>query len=575
MAFFNDDYLYQLKDNNRIEDVMSSYAVLKKSGRNNYVCLCPFHSEKTPSCHVNAAEQYFHCFGCDTGGNVITFIMKAENLDFTEAVRFLAQRAGMSVPEDGGNSEKTKLKMRIYEANREAARFYNRILTKEPAGEKGRYYLSERQLRPETVIKYGLGYAPDEWSMLTDHLLSKGFTEYEITAADLARRSQRDTLYDFFRDRLIFPIIDLRGNVIAFGGRIIDGEGPKYLNSADTPVFKKSRHLFSLNFAKNSAEKRIILAEGYMDVISLNQAGFDNAVASLGTALTPEQVREINKYAKEVILSYDSDEAGQKATMRALNLFGETGMTVKILRMEGAKDPDEYIKKYGETRFRMLLDRSDGAVNFELERLAQGLDTNTDEGKVEYLKRCSKLFAGIASPVEREYYIMRLAEKQNVPADAIRAQIKSILKKAEKREKSEEWDNARNMTLRASDPAMRKDPGKFRAEQLLLVYLYKNPGDFGKVSAKLSPEDFSSVQNREIYEGMKKLSDEGRDIYNLQSVVSVECMGRLMTLMSKNEQIDFNPRVCGDYIEKIKRKRHGGEETPDLAAIAARKKKGR
>ncbi|MBQ5330646.1 MAG: DNA primase [Oscillospiraceae bacterium] len=575
MAFFNDDFIYQLKDNNRIEDVMSSYAVLKKSGRSNFVCLCPFHSEKTPSCNINVANQYFHCFGCDTGGDVITFIMKAENLDYVEAVRFLAQRAGMTVPEDGGDSEKAKLRMRIYEANREAARFYNRILTKERAGEKGRYYLNDRQLEPRTVIKYGLGYAPDEWTMLTDHLLSKGFSEFEITSADLARRGRNDSLYDFFRDRLIFPIIDLRGNVIAFGGRTIDGNGPKYLNSADTPVFKKSRHLFSLNFAKNSSDRRIILAEGYMDVISLNQAGFDNAVASLGTALTPEQVREINKYASEVILSYDSDEAGQKATMRALNLFGETGITTKILRIDGAKDPDEYIKKYGAQRFRMLLDRSDGAVNFELERLAQGLDMTSDEGKVEYLKRCAKLLSGLTSPIERDYYISRLAERQEVSAEAIKAQIEGIRKRAERREKNEEWNRAREMSLRAKDPAQRKDPGKFRAEQQLIVSLYKDPGELKTVAGRISPEDISSEKYRQIYEGMKRLYDEGGDLNNLQAVLSVELMSELTSALYKNEQIELTPKVREELIERIKSKRTGTGEIPDLAAIAARKKKGR
>ncbi|MBR4224777.1 MAG: DNA primase, partial [Oscillospiraceae bacterium] len=392
------EFIEQLKSACRIEDVMGSSLALKRSSR-DYVCLCPFHSEKSPSCHINTAGQYFHCFGCGAGGDVITFVMRYEDLPYMEAIRSLAQRAGMTVPENDANDDTAKLRQRILEINRAAAKFFNATLTKDPKGEKGRLYFASRQLTPQTITRYGLGYAPDEWRYLTDHLKSLGYTEREIELSDLARRSRKGDLYDCFRDRAIFPIIDLRGNVIAFGGRIIDGEGPKYLNSSDTPVFKKSRNLFSLNIAKKTNAKQLILCEGYMDVITLVQAGFENAVATLGTALTSEQARLMKNYADEVIISYDSDTAGQTAAMRAINLLSEAGLRTKVLKIDGAKDPDEYIKSHGAAGFRHIVERSEGAVNFELKRCEEGLDITSDTGRVEYLKRASAVIATIASSV--------------------------------------------------------------------------------------------------------------------------------------------------------------------------------
>ncbi len=353
---FPDQFILELKQNNPIDTVMSSYVSLNRRGR-NCVCLCPFHSEKSPSCTVYMDNGSFYCFGCGTGGDVITFVMKIENLSYVEAIKFLADRAGMTMPDEAKNNEASQIKSRVLEINRTAARFFHNTLAKSPDGEKGRRYFAERQLSPATITKYGLGYAPDDWHKLSNHLKSQGYTEDELVTANLCARGKNDGIYDLFRDRAIFPIIDLRGNVIAFGGRIIDGSGPKYLNSSDTPVFKKSRNLFSLNFAKKSEEKRLILAEGYMDVIAINQAGFENVVATLGTALTQEQARLMSQYAEEIIIAYDSDGAGQNATHKAINLLSEVGVRTKIIRMEGAKDPDEYIKKFGAARFRHLLDK--------------------------------------------------------------------------------------------------------------------------------------------------------------------------------------------------------------------------
>ena len=368
----DDEFLYTLRNANPIETVMGSYVNLIRRGR-NYVCSCPFHSEKTPSCTVFTETQSFYCFGCGAGGDVITFTMKIENLDFMEAVKLLAQRSGIEVPErNNRDSSYAKRKTRIYEMNRIAANLYYTNLFK-GSDKSGLKYFADRKLTPQTIKKYGLGYAPDSWNFLTDHLKSKGYTDDEIADAWLGGQKNGRT-FDMFRKRVMFPIVDMRGNIIGFGGRVLDDSKPKYLNTGATPVFDKGSNLFSMNFAKNANTKRLILCEGYMDVIAVNQAGFDNVVATLGTAITPDQARLISHYAEEVIIAYDSDGAGQKATQKAINHFADVGLQTKIIHMEGAKDPDEYIKKFGVNRFRLLLDGSDDAIDFMLDKCEDGLD---------------------------------------------------------------------------------------------------------------------------------------------------------------------------------------------------------
>ncbi len=336
-------FIYQLKLANPIDTTMGRYVHLIRSG-SNYKCLCPFHSEKTPSCTVYTGTQSFYCFGCGAGGDVITFTKQIENLDTYEAIKLLAERGGLEMPENDLNKDGAKLKLRILEMNREAANFFYRNLL-QGQDKRGLQYAVQRGLTPKAIKKYAIGYAPAAWDGLMKHLEGLGFTREEMLSAGLIRQNARGC-FDFFRERVMFPIIDLRGNVIAFGGRLIEGEGPKYLNSGDTPVFKKSRNLFSLNFAKNANVKQLILAEGYMDVIAINQAGFEQVVATLGTALTAEQARIMAQYATEVVLCYDSDSAGQNATHRAINLLSEAGLHTRILKVQDAKDPDEYIRKF-------------------------------------------------------------------------------------------------------------------------------------------------------------------------------------------------------------------------------------
>lgn len=549
---FSDQFIQELKLNNPIDSVMSGYTNLIRRGRNS-VCLCPFHSEKTPSCTVYHENNSFYCFGCGAGGDVITFVMKIENLDYVEAIRFLAARAGMTMPDDDpAGSRNSLIKSKILEINRTAARYFYDVLTRAPEGEKGRRYFADRQLSPRTITKYGLGYAPGDWYSLTNYLRSKGYGEDELIAADLCSRGRNGGLYDRFRDRVMFPIIDLRGNVIAFGGRVIDDGKPKYLNSSDTPVFKKSMNLFSLNFAKKSEEKRLILAEGYMDVISINQAGFENVVATLGTALTQEQARLMSRYAEEIIIAYDSDGAGQKATHKAINLLSEAGVKTRIIKMEGAKDPDEYIKKFGAMRFGQLLNRSGGAIEFELSKCRNGLDISTDEGRVEYLKRCVKLFADISSPIEREVYIGRVSDETKVSREMLFQQVNGAIKKRIDQDKKREWTD-----IRTFQNELRKDPEAYRhskeykAETGILSFLAAYPEETEYVASKISPDDFVTDLNKKIYAAILKKSKISGfyDILSLQSEFTADEMGKITEIAVNSKNVNINKTAVDDFIK--------------------------
>ncbi len=545
-----ENFLYQLKLNNPIESLMSSYTNLIRRGH-NYVCLCPFHSEKTASCTVYPDTQHFYCYGCGAGGDAVTFAMKIENLDYIEAVKFLAERAGMQMPDEAQNNDASRLKARVLEINRTAARFFNETLARLPEGEKGRRYFAERQLSAKTITKYGLGYAPDDWHRLHYYMRDKGYSDDELVAANLCAKNQKGNVYDVFRDRVMFPIIDLRGNVIAFGGRIIDGSGPKYLNSSDTPVFKKSRNLFSLNFAKKSEERRLILAEGYMDVIAINQAGFENVVATLGTALTPEQARLMKQYADEIIIAYDSDGAGQKATHKAINLLSEAGAETRIIKMEGAKDPDEFIKKFGALRFKQLLDRSDGAIDFELRKCASGLDLETEQGKINYLKRCVNVLADISSPIEREIYISRLAKETEIKRETLIQQVNGLIRRNISTDRKNEMREIETFSRqRKINPDSVAHPREYKAEKGILAYLAANPDALYYIESKITPDCFVTEFNRRVYEKMlEKLKNTAEfDVMSLQSEFSADEMGRITEIIVSSRSIDINRQALDDYI---------------------------
>lgn len=553
----DDEFINTLINANPIESVVGSYVNLIRKNR-NYVCSCPFHSEKTPSCTVFTDTQSFYCFGCGTGGDVISFVMKIENLDFTEAVKLLAQRSGLEVPErNSRTSGLAQRKTRIYEMNRLAANFFyvNLLRGKNRAGLQ---YFMNRRLSPQIIKKYGLGYASDSYSELTDMLRSKGYSEEEITDAWLGSRSQKNgRIYDIFRNRVMFPILDLRGNIIGFGGRVLDDSKPKYLNTGTTPVFDKGRNLFSLNHAKNSDSKHIILCEGYMDVIALNQAGFSNAVATLGTAITPDQARTISHYAEEVIISYDSDIAGQTAARRAINHFSEVGIKTRILRMQGAKDPDEYIKKFGAARFRMLIDGSDDANNYLLDRCEESVDMETEAGKVEFLRKSSELLAAIESPIEREVYISRTAKKAEISVSVLKSHVDDIINKKNRYAKKQEWRNIKTNTIirqRNADPEMFAHKKEAKAEEMIICYLLKNPEDAGKIAAEAPKDIFITPVHKKLYSVLADTMQESEN-FSL-SLLAEDLTGDEMSLLSgieaKNRELSLSQSSFYDCVEVLR-----------------------
>ncbi|MBR6258578.1 MAG: DNA primase, partial [Oscillospiraceae bacterium] len=386
---FPERFIDELLSRSDIVDVVSSYVQLTKRSGSNLFGLCPFHSEKTPSFSVSQEKQIYHCFGCGKGGGAINFIMEIENLNYPDAVHFLAKRAGLTVPEDDRSDGNTGRRTRMLELNRAAAKFFYGCLSR-PEGEAALEYMAKRGITAQTAKKFGLGCAPDSWSALTDAMLKEGFSTPELLDAGLVKRGKSGRgVYDTFRNRLMFPVIDVRGSVIGFSGRIL-GEGePKYLNSPDTLVFAKGRNLFALNLAKKTKMGMMILVEGNIDVVSLHQAGFDCAVASLGTSLTDDQARLISRYTNNVVIAYDSDSAGLKASKRAIDIFEKTGLAVKVLRMDGAKDPDEYIKARGPDAFRILLERSENHIEYQLLTAKAKYDMETDDGRLGFLREAT------------------------------------------------------------------------------------------------------------------------------------------------------------------------------------------
>ncbi|MCI8496921.1 MAG: DNA primase, partial [Clostridiales bacterium] len=378
------EFIQELRARNDIESVISSYVNLRRRGR-NLVGLCPFHNEKTPSFTVYPENGSFYCFGCGAGGDAINFIRKIENLDYIEAVRFLAARAGLQMPEDRASDETAAIRTRVLEMNRAAGRFFYSVLYS-PVGKQALDYLHRRGLSDATIRHFGLGFAPDSWDSLLKHMRQKGFTGEDLRVADLALKGRRESYYDKFRNRVIFPIIDLRGSVIGFGGRVMDDSKPKYLNTADTLVFKKSMNLFAMNFAKNAKAGCLILAEGYMDVISMHQAGFTHAAAKLGTALTMQQAKLLKRYTDEIIIAGDNDEAGQKAVARDIGMLRDAGLSIRVLTVPDGKDPDEYIRENGALKFKHLLDKTGNDIEYRLAKIRSKYSLSQPDGKVAFLK---------------------------------------------------------------------------------------------------------------------------------------------------------------------------------------------
>ena len=554
----SEDFIAELKYRSDISDIASSYMQLKRRGR-NLVGLCPFHGEKTPSFNIYAENGSFYCFGCGVGGDVITFIMKIENLDYMEAVKFLAQRAGMTVPDDAVDDSMSKLRTRVYEANREAARFYYSKLFA-PEGKQALSYLRGRALSDKTITRFGLGYAPNNRFALTNHLKQKGFSDTELIAANLVFKSRSgNSVIDRFVDRVMFPIIDLRGNVIAFGGRIMSDQKPKYLNTSDTIVFNKSQNLFSLNNAKNSGTRRLILCEGYMDVIAVNQAGFTDAVATLGTSLTTEQAMLMKRYCDEVVICYDADEAGQKATQRAIGILRSTGLNVRVLAIPDGKDPDEFIRKNGEkgpAAFKVLLDNSGNDVEYRLFKLKKQFDLTTPQGRFAYLSQAVKVLATLDNAMEQDIYASKLAQEASVEKNSIMEQISKLSKAKYKNEKKTEFTKLQSEVSGRDDkmnPEHSKKPRATVAEQNLIAFLVNNPDKLSFIENYLKAEDFVTDFNRKLYLYFcQRIKDKKDPLNTLSADFTSDEVSSIIRIISKYSQLASTNDALLEYISVIK-----------------------
>lgn len=561
----SDAFLEQLRANTDIESVISPYVNLRRRGK-NLVGLCPFHNEKTPSFTVYPENGSFYCFGCGVGGDVITFVRRMENLDYMEAVKQLADRAGMALPEDGYDDTLAKKRTAVLAANRAAAKFFHSQLFTEQGRQALDYFL-DRGLAPETIRHFGLGFAPNDWRTLKRHLNEQGFDDVLLESANLLRRSDKNgkvSYYDNFRNRVMFPIIDPRGNVIAFGGRVLDDSKPKYINTSDTLVYKKSNGVFALNFAKNGNDGKLIIAEGYMDVIALHQAGFTNAVACLGTALTKEQANLLSRYADTIILSYDADEAGQKATARALGIFGTTGMEIKVLHLEGGKDPDEIIKNYGAQRFQAIIDGAANDTEYRLLKARQGIDLATDDGKVKYLSVAAEILAEIGSPVEVDVYASRLAHELGVDKLAIQSQVKykrEGLKKRRAVKREQEQTRLLINGQNTKNPERAQHLRAAKAEETLIASLMRNPDFYNKLKDGLSADYFVTALNRRIFSVVLSRLEEGGNTepYFLSSEFTPDEMDEVERIFRSAAQLSNTVDECADCIKILKEEKNKPE----------------
>lgn len=551
------EYIDEVVRRSDITEVVSSYVQLRHRGR-THTGLCPFHSEKTPSFVVYPETQSFYCFGCGAGGDVITFVRKINNLDYVEAVKMLAGRAGMPMPEE--DDKAGRLRSRVLAINKEAARFfYEQLNAENDDARAARAYWRGRGLSDSTIRRFGLGFSPNDFGALRRHLRTRGYTEEEMLASGLQKRSEKGNVYDVFRGRVMTPIFDLRGNVIAFGGRVLGDEKPKYINSPETLVYKKSKAMFALNIAKKSASRRYILCEGYMDVISLHQAGFDTAVAACGTALTPDQVRLLGEYADEVVLCYDSDEAGQKATARSLGLFAESPVKVSVLNIPGAKDPDEFIKKYGRERFEALLNGTSNAIEYRLAKVREKYDLARPADRVEYIKDAIRLLAGRLTPTEREVYAGRLAEETDVAKANVMAQLEAAVRANQRRAQRQREKELLNtgagadIKLPYNVPGGEKALGVASAEQQLVAALIRDPSLIPLAESRVKPEQFLMEDMAAAYAAVLEAKRQGHlpDLATLASALPEETVSRLSLLLARNYDVGLGRRDVEMYLDRL------------------------
>ena len=558
--------------------LIGSYVTLKRAG-SNLSGLCPFHSERTPSFTVFTGSNSFYCFGCGAGGDAITFVRRMENLEYADAVEVLAKRAGIQIPRiqevHGG---KKFDRNRLYAMNKDAARFYYANLQKDTPNARAAldYLLKKRGLSSATVTHFGLGYAPAEYGAFSDYMTSKGYTEDELITGFLCGRSEKGRLYDAFRNRIMFPIIDLTGNIIAFGGRVMDDSQPKYKNSSDTPIFKKSKNLFALNFARTACAEQLILCEGYMDVIALHAAGFTNAVATLGTALTEDQARMMTRYTKKVIISYDMDEAGRRAADRAVRIFGDVGLEVKLLTLQNAKDPDEFIKKFGADKFRKSLEESRSKFDYNFERIFNQYDMDVPQEKIKALATLCELISGFYSSAERDVYIAVISGKMGVEPASIRRDVERLISKRQKEYKNQERQKIHQNTAGYADkinPDFVKNPAAARAEEAVLglMLLQDDLRHFAKEPPiSLSEEDFYTEFGKKVY---RFVCNDTETVEDINEIFTPEEVGRITHMKVGRMQLtDNGVTVFAESVRNLREAVQGQKEKEEgltLDAFAA------
>lgn len=545
MVRYSDDVIEEIISSNDIVDVVSQYVTLKRSGR-NFLGLCPFHKEKTPSFSVSPDKQIFHCFGCGVGGNVIHFVSKIENLNFKESLEMLADKAGIILPtiDSGEDSKRQELKEKIYKINEAVAELYHKTLY-EPIAKPAQEYVKKRKLDNKTLVNFKIGYAPNQ-NVLYRFLKEKGFNEEEILTSTLVKKYNNNYI-DSFKNRLIFPILDVRNRVIAFGGRVLDNSLPKYINSPDTIVYNKGRNLYGLNVAKNSRLDKIIMVEGYMDCVSLHQRGIPNAVASLGTALTENQGRLLRKYSEKVIISYDSDGAGQAATLRGLEILKNIGCDVRILQMEGAKDPDEYVIKYGNGRFNLLVENAISLVEFKVKVLKKNLNLENANDKIKFLKETAKLLQKIDSKIEQEIYIDKISKEYGISKEAIYAEIN---KQTGNKTGNKILEKSRSVVVKKQNKEIPAVLQK-REDAIIALLINGDKNVYEQIKHRILPSDLKLEVNKKIVEKVYNEYEKSGDIAN--NIIDLftedqEAVNKLTEIMADEYQQPIDKKTIDSII---------------------------
>ncbi len=555
MVRYSEELIDEIRNSNDIVDIISQYVILKRSGR-NFFGLCPFHKEKTPSFSVSPDKQIFHCFGCGAGGNVIHFISKIENVDFKESLEILADRAGIKLPtlENNVDSKRLELKEKVYEINKLVAMYYHETLYK-PQAKPAQEYVKKRKLDNKALKEFCIGYAENA-NVLYKLLKEKGFTEEEILASDLVIKKGNNYV-DRFKNRLIFPIQDIRNRFIAFGGRVLDNSLPKYINSPENIVYSKARNLYGLNVAKNTKTRKLIIVEGYMDTVSLHQRGIDNVVASCGTALTEAQGRLLRKYAEKVIISYDSDSAGQAATLRGLEILNNLGCDIRILQMEGAKDPDEYVIKYGNGRFNDLVENAISLVEFKIKVLKKGLNIENTNDKIKFMNEIAKILSGVDNKIEQEIYIDKISSDYNISKEAIYAQINKNEYSNNKGAKILESSSIRKPTIKRQEKEI--NPELEKRENIIISLLIDGGEEvYNKIKGIINPNDFKSEANQKIMRRLYEEFEKGNS--NINSLVDMfaddeQVVNALTGIMADDYEIEDNKKALDDVINNYQKEK--------------------